>query len=145
MIALASDHGGYEMKEALLAHLRDRGLECLDLGCYSTDSVDYPLYADALCGKITDGTCRLGILVCGTGIGMSMAANKHKGIRAACVSDCFSAEMTRQHNDANVLCLGGRTLGIELAKRITDIFVRTDFSGLEKHSRRIDMIKELED
>lgn len=144
MIAIASDHGGFAMKQELLEHLRALGFEMEDLGCRDTASVDYPLYAGALCRGVQEGRFEKGILVCGTGIGMSMAANKFRGIRAALVADCYSAQMTREHNDANVLCLGGRTLGPELAKAIAEIFLKTPFSGLEKHSRRIAMFEESE-
>lgn len=144
MIAIASDHGGFAMKQELMEHLKAQGIAFEDLGCPDTASVDYPVYADAVCRGLQAGTYEKGILVCGTGIGMSMAANKYKGIRAALCADGYSAQMTREHNDANVLCLGGRTLGPELAKCIVDIFLKTPFSGLEKHSRRIGMFKESE-
>lgn len=144
MIAIASDHGGFAMKTQLIEHLKGQGVEIEDLGCYSEESVDYPHYAAKLGRAVADGTYERGILVCGTGIGMCIAANKIPGVRAALCADCYSAEMTRQHNDANVLCLGGRTLGPELAKRITDIFLQSAFSGAEKHSRRVAMIGELE-
>ena len=139
MIAIASDHGGFALKQELMERLRALNLEYEDLGCYDSASVDYPVYADALCEGILAGRYEKGVLICGTGIGMSMAANKHPGIRAALCADCYSAQMAREHNDANVLCLGGRTLGSELAKAILEIFLRTEFSGLEKHRRRISM------
>ena len=139
MIAIASDHGGFAMKQELTEKLRAMNIEFEDLGCRDTASVDYPLYADALCEGIRAGRYKKGILICGTGLGMSMAANKHPGIRAALCADCYSARMAREHNDANVLCLGGRTLGAELAKTIMEIFLCTEFSGLEKHRRRISM------
>ncbi len=142
MIAIASDHGGFAMKQELMEQLRAMNIEFEDLGCPDTQSVDYPQYADALCEGIRAGRYEKGVLVCGTGIGMSMAANKHPGIRAALCADCYSAQMTREHNDANVLCLGGRTLGGELAKKILEIFLTTEFSGLEKHSRRIAMFRD---
>ena len=144
MIAIASDHGGFALKQELMEHLRSLNVEFEDLGCPDTASVDYPVYAEAVCKGVQEGRYTQGILVCGTGIGMSMAANKFQGIRAALCADCYSAQMTREHNDANVLCLGGRTVGPELAKRIAEIFVTTAFSGLEKHSRRVGMIKEFE-
>ena len=144
MIAIASDHGGFALKQELIARLNSLGIEFEDFGCYDTASVDYPVYAEKVCRAVLDGKAEKGVLVCGTGIGMSMAANKFTGIRAALVADCYSAEMTRQHNDANVLCLGGRTIGPELAAMILEIFLKTPFSGLEKHSRRIGMIKEFE-
>ena len=144
MIAIASDHGGFALKQELLALLKEKGYEYNDLGCYDTQSVDYPAYAAAVCREVLEGRVEKGVLVCGTGIGMSIAANKFPGIRAALVTDCYSAEMTRQHNDANVACFGGRTVGPELARRMLAIFLETPFSGQEKHARRIGQIRELE-
>ena len=144
MIAIASDHGGFALKQELLAILQEKGYEYHDLGCYDTQSVDYPAYAVAVCREVTEGRAEKGVLVCGTGIGMSIAANKIAGIRAALLADCYSAEMTRQHNDANVACFGGRTVGPELARRMLAIFLETPFSGVEKHSRRIGQLSELE-
>lgn len=144
MIAIASDHGGFAMKEDILAHLKAKGVEVEDLGCYSEASVDYPVYADKVCKGILEGTYERGILVCGTGVGMSIAANKYPGIRASLCSDCYSAQMTMEHNNSNVLCLGGRTVGVELAKMIVDTYLAASFSGLEKHARRVAMIGELE-
>ena len=142
-IALASDHAGYPLKEALLKHLAGRGFDCIDCGTNSTDSCDYPDFAVSGCCKVLDGAADLTILCCGTGIGMSMAANKLKGIRAACCSDVFSARYTRLHNDANVLCLGARVVGEGLAVELVDAFVDTGFEG-GKHQRRIDLIADLE-
>ena len=144
MIAIASDHGGFALKQELLALLKEKGYEYNDLGCYDTQSVDYPAYAAAVCREVLEGRAEKGVLVCGTGIGMSIAANKFPGIRAALVTDCYSAEMTRQHNDANVACFGGRTVGPELARRMLARFLETPFSGQEKHARRIGQIRELE-
>ena len=144
MFAIASDHGGFAMKTQLMDHLRESSVEFEDLGCYSEESVDYPVYAEKAARGVADGTYERAILICGTGIGMSMAANKIPGIRAALCSDCYSAEMTRLHNNSNVLCLGGRTLGIEVAKKIVDIWLETPFSGQERHARRIEMVMELE-
>lgn len=144
MIAIACDHGGYELKQQILAHLSELGVAVEDLGCHSTDRVDYPIYAEKLGRAVAAGTYDKGILICGTGIGMSIAANKIPGVRAALCADCYSAEMTRLHNDANVLCLGGRTLGSELAKRIVDTYLAASFSGAEHHARRLAMIRELE-
>jgi ribose 5-phosphate isomerase B len=144
MIAIASDHGGFAMKNQLLEHLKAKGVAVVNLGCYSQDSVDYPIYAEKVGRGVADGTYERGILVCGTGIGMSIAANKIPGVRASLCADCYSAEMTRVHNDSNVLCLGGRTIGIELAKRIVDTYLAADFSQEEKHVRRVAMIQELE-
>ncbi len=138
-IAIGCDQGGFAMKTELIEYLKSKKISFTDVGSYSEGSVDYPVYAKAVCEKITSGECELGILVCGTGIGMSMAANKIKGIRAAAVSDNYTAQATRSHNDANVLCLGGRTIGIELAKMLVDTFISTPFSGEERHARRISM------
>ena len=144
MLAIASDHAGYPLKQALIQHLTDRGYSLDDLGCDSTASVDYPAYAAKVCQGIVDGRYEKGILVCGTGVGMSMAANKVPGIRAALCNDCFCTELTRQHNDANVMCIGGRVVGEELAKKIVDIFLTTEFSNGANHNRRIQMIKDME-
>ncbi len=143
MIAIGCDHGGYELKNAILEHLKERGEEVLDLGTYNGEAVDYPEIAVKVCAEITSGKCRLGILCCGTGIGMSLAANKIKGIRAAACRETFSAEFTRRHNDANVLCLGGRVIGQGTALKMTDLFVDTEFEG-GRHQRRVDMISALE-
>ncbi len=139
MIAIGCDHGAYDLKLELVAHLKERGIDVLDVGCDSKASCDYPVYAKKVTDAITSGQCELGILVCGTGIGMSMAANKVDGIRAALCSDCFSAQATREHNNANVLCMGARTLGPGLALMIADIFIDTPFSNDERHIRRINM------
>lgn len=141
-IAVGSDHAGYELKQKIIAHLEERGFAVCDVGTDSTESCDYPIFADALCKKIQLGECALGILVCGTGIGMSIAANKHAGIRAACCSDIFSAKMTREHNDANVLCLGARVVGEGVAKELVDAFLNSGYIG-EKHARRVAMLDEL--
>ncbi len=141
-IVIGSDHAGYELKEIVKAHLEDRGIAVFDVGTDSTDSCDYPVFADALCKKIQLCEFERGILVCGTGIGMSIAANKHKGIRAACCSDTYSAKLTRQHNDANVLCFGARVVGQGLACDLADLFVDTDYEG-GKHARRVAMLDEL--
>ena len=142
MIAIGCDHGGYALKQEILRHLKARGLETEDLGCYSEQSCDYPVYAKAVAHAVADGKADKGILICGTGIGVSITANKVRGIRAAAVSDCFTAEATRQHNDANVLCMGARTLGPGLALKIVDIFLDTPFSGEERHARRIAQIED---
>ena len=141
MIAIGSDHGGYGLKQEIMEHLKKRGISYDDLGCYSEASCDYPKYARAVAAQVADGKAEKGILICGTGIGMSITANKVRGIRAAAVSDCFTAEATRQHNDANVLCLGARTLGPGLALKIVDIFLDTPFSDEERHIRRIAQIE----
>ncbi len=138
MIAIGSDHGGFQMKKELMLYLESKGIEFKDFGTYSEDSCDYPVYAKAVSNAVAKGEAEKGILVCGTGIGMSIAANKIKGIRASSVTNEYSAEFTRRHNDLNVLCLGGRTLGIEIAKRIVDIFIETPFDG-GRHKVRVEM------
>lgn len=143
MIAIGCDHGGFQLKNEIVAHLKERGIEVKDLGIYENKSVNYPDIAKDVCKTVIEGECSLGILCCGTGIGMSMAANKIKGIRAACCSDTFSAKFTRLHNDANILCLGGRVVGPGLAIDMVDLFVDTEFEG-GRHQTRIDMIKEIE-
>lgn len=127
MIAIGSDHGGFELKEKLMEHLSERGLEYKDFGTYSSASCDYPVYAKAVANAVASGECDRGIIICGTGIGVSMTANKVRGIRAALCGDCFSAEATRQHNDANVLCMGARVVGEGLALKIADTFLDTPF------------------
>ena len=143
MVVIGSDHGGYALKQDIMKHLEESGVEFKDVGCYSEASVDYPEIAEALCAEITGGNAELGILVCGTGIGMSMAANKVKGIRAAACSDTFSARFTRMHNDANVLCLGGRGVGPGLAIDLVDLFLNTEFEG-GRHQRRVDKVMAIE-
>lgn len=141
MIAIGCDHGGYELKLEITRHLKERNIEYRDYGCDSDASVDYPIYARKVAESVVSGECEKGILICGTGIGISIAANKVKGIRAALCTDCFMAEATRLHNDANVLALGGRVVGAGLALKIVDTFLDTEFSGEERHIRRIDMIE----
>ena len=135
-IALAADHGGFELKEAVKAHLKELGLEYIDFGTHSTDSVDYPDMAVPACDAVVNGQCEKALLFCGTGVGISMAANKIKGIRACCCSDSFSCEYTRRHNDANVLALGAGITGPNLAKRMVEVFLNTDFEG-GRHARRV--------
>ncbi len=141
MIALGSDHGGYGLKQEVIKHLKERGLEYKDYGCYSEESCDYPVYGRAVAEAVASGECERGIIICGTGIGISITANKVPGIRAALCHDCFSAEATRQHNDANVLAMGARVIGSGLALKIVDIFLDTPFSNDERHVRRIGMIE----
>ncbi len=141
-IAIASDHGGYELKEKIKVHLVKRNIEFIDFGTDNTESVNYPDYAHLVCEAITQNDCTLGILICGTGIGMSIAANKHSKIRAACCADTYSARLTRQHNDANVLCLGGRVLGDALAVDIVDQFLDHSFEG-GRHTDRIRMYMDI--
>lgn len=142
MIAVGSDHGGFELKKEIMAHLDARGLEYKDFGTYSDASCDYPVYGKAVAKAVASGECERGIIICGTGIGISIAANKVHGIRAALCGDCFSAEATRQHNDANVLALGARVVGPGLALKIVDTFLDTPFSNGERHIRRISMIED---
>ncbi len=142
MIAIGSDHGGFELKKEVMAHLNARGLEYKDFGTYSDASCDYPVYGKAVAKAVASGECERGIIICGTGIGISIAANKVHGIRAALCGDCFSAEATRQHNDANVLALGARVVGPGLALKIVDTFLDTPFSNGERHIRRIEMIED---
>lgn len=143
MIAIGSDHAGYELKQSVIAYLKENGIEYKDFGCYDTNSVDYPTIAETTCQAIVSGECERGILICGTGIGISIAANKVNGIRAACCSDYFSAKYTRLHNDANVLCMGGRVVGAGLATELVDVFLHTDYEG-GRHARRVAMIHEIE-
>ena len=142
MIALGCDHGGYELKQEVIAYLEKNGLEYKDFGCYSTEAVDYPVYAKLVAKAIQSGECEKGILICGTGIGISITANKFKGIRAALCSDCFSAEATRLHNDANIVAMGARVVGPGLAIKIIDTFLNTPFSGEERHKRIIAQIED---
>ena len=142
MIGIGSDHGGFALKEAIKKHLEERGLEYKDYGTYSDASCDYPVYGRAVAKAVAAGECQLGILICGTGIGISITANKVPGVRAALCSDCFSAEATRLHNNANLLALGARVLGEGLALKIVDTFLDTPFSNDERHIRRISMIEE---
>ena len=144
MLVIASDHGGFALKQELMEHLRARGVEFEDIGTYSEESCDYPVCAEKAARGVAEGKYEKGILVCGTGIGMSLAANKIKGIRCAVLSDCFSAEMCRAHNDANMIALGGRVIGDELAKRMVDLFLDTPFMG-GRHARRVDLIRALEE
>ncbi len=142
MIAIGSDHGGFELKQEIMAHLEKRGLAYKDFGTYTKDSCDYPVYGRAVAKAVASGAYEKGILICGTGIGISITANKIPGIRAALCTDCFSAEATRLHNDANILALGGRVVGPGLALKIVDTFLDTPFSGDERHVRRISMMEE---
>ena len=142
MIAIGSDHGGFELKQEIMAHLEKRGLAYKDFGTYTPDSCDYPIYGRAVAKAVASGECDRGIIICGTGIGISITANKIPGIRAALCTDCFCAEATRLHNDANILALGGRVVGPGLALKIVDTFLDTPFSGEERHMRRISMIEE---
>ena len=143
MIVIASDHAGYPLKEEIKAYLDEKGVEYIDCGTDSTASVDYAAFAQKACLKVAAGEAEKGILCCGTGIGISMAANKVKGIRAACCSDYFSAKFTRLHNDANVLCMGARVIGAGAACELVDVFLNTEFEG-GRHQRRVDQIHAIE-
>ena len=142
-IAIAADHGGFELKDSMVEYIKSLGNEVVDLGTNSADSVDYPDYAKKVCEEIQQGNSDLGILICGTGIGMSLAANKFEGIRAACVSDVYSAKMSRNHNNANVLCIGARVIGDEVAKLIIKTFLENEFEA-GRHQRRVDKIMAFE-
>jgi len=141
MIAIGSDHGGFELKAEIMKHLEERGFEYRDYGTYSDASCDYPVYGRAVAEAVASGECDRGILICGTGIGISITANKVPGIRAALCSDCFSAEATREHNDANILAMGARVVGAGLALKIVDTFLDTPFSNDPRHVRRIAAIE----
>lgn len=143
-IALGCDHGGYELKEAIKKFITERGGEVIDCGTHSTDSVDYPEYGLKATETVAQGDAELGVLICGTGLGMSYVANKVKGIRCACVSDVFSAEMARAHNNANILAIGARVVGLGLGLKIVETFLGTEFEG-GRHTRRVDMITAVED
>ena len=141
MLAIGCDHGGFALKQEIMAHLEKKGIAVKDFGTYSADSCDYPIYARAVAEAVAGGECERGILICGTGIGVSITANKVPGIRCALCGDCFSAKATREHNDANILALGARVTGPGLALMIVDTFLDTPFSNDERHVRRISMIE----
>ena len=143
-LVIGCDHAGFAIKNAVKAHVEAKGYEVVDVGTYTSDSCHYPIYAHAACEKILSGECELGILICGTGIGMSMAANKHDGIRAACCSDTFSARLTREHNDANLLCFGERVVGIGLALDLCDAFLGAEYLNNGNHVTRVAMLKDIE-
>ena len=143
MIVIASDHAGYPLKEEIKKHLEETGVAYTDAGCYSPERFDYALSAQKACDMVIAGEAEKAILVCGTGIGISMAANKVKGIRAACCSDYFSAKYTRAHNDANALCMGARVIGGGLACELVDVFLNTEFEG-GRHQTRVDQIMAIE-
>ena len=143
-IVIGCDHAATELKETVKVHLTAKGYDVTDVGTYSSDSCHYPVYAHAACEKILNGECELGILICGTGIGMSMAANKHKGIRAACCSDTFSARLTREHNDANILCFGARVVGQGLALDLVDAFLGAEYLNNGNHVTRVAMLNDIE-
>ena len=143
MIAIGSDHGGFLLKQEVMKYLAEKGLEYKDFGTYTEDSCDYPVYGEAVARAVVSGECERGIVICGTGIGISISANKVHGIRAALCGDCYSAEYTRRHNDANVLALGARVLGSGLALKIVETFLTTEFEG-GRHARRVAMISDIE-
>ena len=142
MIAIGSDHGGFDLKEVVIAHLKEQGIECKDLRCYDKSSCDYPIYGRAVAEAVAAGECEKGIVICTTGIGISITANKIKGVRCALCADTLTAQMTRLHNDANVLAMGGGIVGPNLAVSIVDTFLKTAFSEEEKHQRRIGLIEQ---
>lgn len=143
MIALGCDHGGFDLMEEVVKYLESKSIDFENFGCFSNEAVDYPQYAKNVCEKVLEENGNIGILICGTGIGMSITANKTSGIRAALVSDTFSAQATREHNDANVLVMGGRVLDTNTALEIVGIFLNTDFSSDERHIRRINQIENI--
>ena len=143
MIALGSDHVGFELKEPIKAYLEARGIEIRDFGSFSSQRTDYPVYARLVARAVASGECDRGLLFCGTGVGISIAANKVRGIRAVVCSEPYSAKLSRQHNDTNVLCLGSRVVGLELAKMIVDEWLAADFEG-GRHANRVRMIAEIE-
>ena len=144
MIAIGSDHGGFHLKQEIMKHLDELGLAYHDYGAYSTESCDYPAYGEAVARAVAGGECERGILVCGTGIGIDIAATKVHGIRCATCSDCYCAEMSRRHNDANILALGERVTGVGLALKIVDTFLNAEFEG-GRHARRVALIGQIEE
>lgn len=145
MIAIGSDHGGYDLKQEIIKYLMENHLEYKDYGCYGKESCDYPAFGEAVARAVASGACDRGILICTTGIGISITANKVKGVRCALCADTLSAKLTREHNDANMLALGGGIVGTNLALDIVDTFLNTQFPGEEKHCRRVAAIKALEE
>ncbi len=142
MIAIGSDHGGFDLKEVVTAHLKEQGIPYKDFGCYDKKSCDYPVYGKAVAEAVAQGECEKGIVICTTGIGISITANKVKGVRCALCADTLTAQMTRLHNDANVLALGGGIVGPNLGISIVDTFLNTAFSEEEKHCRRVGLIEQ---
>ncbi|MBQ8000523.1 MAG: ribose 5-phosphate isomerase B [Ruminococcus sp.] len=143
MIAIGCDHGGLEIKNAIVEYLKKAEIEYIDFGTYTEDSVDYPIYAYKVANAVSKGECEKGIICCGTGIGVAIVANKVKGVRAATVTNEFCAEMTRRHNDTNVVTMGGRVIDADTAVRLAEIFLSTPFDG-DRHTRRVDMITQIE-
>ena len=142
MIGIGSDHGGYALKQAVIKHLEEKGYAVKDYGCYSEESCDYPVYAKAVANAVKDGEVKQGILICGTGIGISIAANKVNGVRAAVVSEPVSARLTKEHNNANIIAFGARIVGSEMAKAIVDAWLDAEYIGSGRHERRVNMIEE---
>ena len=142
MIAIGSDHGGYDLKQCVIRHLEEKGIPYEDMGCNSKESCDYPVFGRAVAKAVAEGRCEKGIVICTTGIGISIVANKVRGVRCALCADTLSAKMTRLHNNANVLAMGGGIVGPNLALEIVDTFLDTDFSNEEKHCRRVGMMEE---
>ncbi|NLY30815.1 MAG: ribose 5-phosphate isomerase B [Firmicutes bacterium] len=143
MLAIGSDHAAYEFKEAIKAYLDEKGIEYKDFGCFSNERTDYPMYGEKVAKAVASGECDKGILFCGTGVGMSLAANKVKGIRAVVCTDCYTAALSRRHNDANILALGARVVGLDLAKMIIDTWLTAEFEG-GRHADRVAMISDIE-
>lgn len=141
MIGIGSDHGGFDLKQAVISYLKEQGFEYKDFGCMDKSSCDYPVYGRAVAEAVAKGECEKGIVICTTGIGISMTANKVPGVRCALCADTVSAKLTRLHNDANVLAMGGGIIGENLALSIVDTFLHTDFSGEERHQRRVNLIE----
>mgnify|MGYP002517421520 CR=1 FL=1 len=143
-VAIGCDHGGLNIKNAIIEYLKENGIEFTDFGCYTEESVDYPIYGYKVAKEVSDNSDTLGVLCCGTGIGISMSANKVKGIRAAVCTNEFMAEMTRRHNNSNIICMGGRIIDEAMAVKLTDIFLNTEFEG-DRHTKRVDMITAIEE
>lgn len=141
MIGIGSDHGGFDLKQSVISYLKEQGFEYKDFGCMDKSSCDYPVYGRAVAEAVANGECEKGIVICTTGIGISMTANKVPGVRCALCADTVSAKLTRLHNDANVLAMGGGIIGENLALSIVDTFLHTDFSGEERHQRRVSLIE----
>ena len=142
MIAIGCDHGGFDLKEKVMEYLKEKGMEVKDVGCFNNESCDYPAFGKAVGEAVASGECEKGIVICTTGIGISIAANKVKGVRAALCADSTTARMTRLHNDSNVLAMGAGIVGENLAMDIVDTFITTEFSGVERHQRRVDLIED---
>ncbi len=143
-IGIGNDHSALELKKEIIDFLKEKGYEVVDYGTNSSESCDYPVYGEIVANAVAGGEVDRGILICGTGLGISLAANKVKGIRAAVCSEPFTAKMSREHNDCNILAFGARVVGAELAKMIVDVWVSTEFSGAERHQKRVNMIMDIE-